>query len=234
MEKYYQLIIFELVVLAVLSLLVLLFNRVLNRWSIKKVGFIYLNGLPQMKAFLILILNTVCIIFGVVVLDSNYIAGNNFDKVIINLELILLFGIAPVLMFFGFVILRSIFSRGTNDFEENKVCQWLEIKISVPIYLNKAKEIVREESEKHPNLIDNRSYLDIEKGVPLVIVKSFKIDDYSTVIQVYSWAQNYSTAFVMKYELHENIRKRLAAEDIEVFMPIVPSNLNFLATQNIV
>ncbi len=105
------------------------------------------------------------------------------------------------------------------NLEDSKICQWLVIGISYDSSIDKAKEIIRNECEKHPFLIDNRSYAEIEKGVDKVRVKVVNLGESSVDIKVWAWARNFDEAFNMKNDLLESIKKRFDAEGIEIPFP---------------
>ena len=105
------------------------------------------------------------------------------------------------------------------DLEEKKICQWIEIGISYDSDIDIAKKIMKEECEAHPNLFDNRSNQDLRNGVPLVIVRVTNLGDSSITIRAWAWAWDYASAFVMKCELYESIKKRFDAEGVEIPFP---------------
>lgn len=105
------------------------------------------------------------------------------------------------------------------NMEDSKICQWLVIGISYDSDIDKAKEIIREECEKHPFLIDTRSYADIENGAEKVKVRVVNLGESSVDIKVWAWARNYDEAFGMKNDLLESIKKRFDAECIEIPFP---------------
>ncbi|KKN38200.1 hypothetical protein LCGC14_0755710 [marine sediment metagenome] len=105
------------------------------------------------------------------------------------------------------------------DLDEKKICQWIEIGISYDSDIDLAKHIMREECEAHPTILDNRSYKDINNGVPLVLVRVINLGDSSVTIRAWAWALNYTSAFVMKCELNESIKKRFDKEGIEIPFP---------------
>ena len=98
-------------------------------------------------------------------------------------------------------------------------CQWIEIGISYSSDIDLAKEIMRDECENHPNLIDNRSELDKYNNVPKVAVRVISLGDSAVVIRAWTWASNYNQAFSMKCDLFESIKKRFDKEDIEIPFP---------------
>ena len=105
------------------------------------------------------------------------------------------------------------------DLEEKKICQWIEVGISYDSDIDLAKRIMKEECEAHPNLFDNRTHQELKNGVPLVIVRVINLGDSSVTIRAWAWAWDYASAFVMKCELYESIKKRFDAEGVEIPFP---------------
>jgi len=105
------------------------------------------------------------------------------------------------------------------DLEEKKICQWIEVGISYDSDIDLAKKIMKEECEAHPNLYDNRTNQDLRNGVPLVIVRVTNLGDSSVTVRAWAWAWDFASAFVMKCELYESIKKRFDAEGVEIPFP---------------
>ncbi|MCH4823185.1 mechanosensitive ion channel family protein [Gramella lutea] len=120
------------------------------------------------------------------------------------------------------VIPNSIINKEkvTNyDLEEKRVCQWIEIGISYDSDIDLAKKIMKEECETHPNIIDVRSNLEIRNNVPKVIVRVIELGNSAVTLRAWAWAWDFSSAFVMKCDLYENIKKRFDREGIEIPFP---------------
>ena len=105
------------------------------------------------------------------------------------------------------------------DLEEKKICQWIEIGISYDSDIDLAKKIMKEECESHPNIFDNRTNQDLRNGLPLVVVRVTNLGDSSVTLRAWAWAWDFASAFVMKCELYESIKKRFDAEGIEIPFP---------------
>ena len=93
------------------------------------------------------------------------------------------------------------------DLGERKTCQWVELGISYNSDIDLAKKIIQEECEVHPSCIDNRSHVEKNEGIPKVIVRVLSLDDSSVTIRAWTWAWHYTSAFVMRCELLESIKK---------------------------
>ena len=105
------------------------------------------------------------------------------------------------------------------DLGERKCCQWIEIGISYDSDIDLATKIMREECEAHPNLLDNRSHLEIRNNVPQVIVRVINLGDSAVTIRAWAWAWDFASAFVMKCDLYESIKKRFDKEGVEIPFP---------------
>lgn len=105
------------------------------------------------------------------------------------------------------------------DLGDRMCCQWVEIGISYDSDIERAKHILREECEDHPNLIDNRSEIDKYNNVKKVIVRVISLDDSAVTLRAWAWASNFSDAFVMKCDLYESVKNRFDKEGIEIPFP---------------
>ncbi len=123
------------------------------------------------------------------------------------------------------------------DLGERKCCQWIEIGISYDSDIDLATKIMREECEAHPNLIDNRTNLEIRNNVPQVIIRVINLGDSSVMIRAWAWAWDFPSAFVMKCDLYESIKKRFDKEGVEIPFPhrtlvLKKNQLKILANRN--
>ena len=105
------------------------------------------------------------------------------------------------------------------DLEDKKICQWIEIGISYDSDIDTAKRIIQEECEAHPNLLDNRTYEETTQNIPKVLVRVIDLGESAVTIRAWAWALDFSSAFVMKCELYESIKKRFDKEGIEIPFP---------------
>lgn len=79
--------------------------------------------------------------------------------------------------------------------------------------------IIREEAEKHPNLIDNRSEEDIAKGKDKVTIRVIALGEYGIKIRAYLWSEDNFHGWVLKCDLNVSVKKRFDAENIEIPYP---------------
>jgi small conductance mechanosensitive channel len=107
-----------------------------------------------------------------------------------------------------------------SNFNDDRICRWIEVGISYDSNLLKAKEIIREEISKHPLHIDPRSPEDIANEVDMVPVRVIKLNNSSVDLRGWAWANNAPDAFLMACDLNESIKLRFDAEDdIEIPFP---------------
>jgi len=102
---------------------------------------------------------------------------------------------------------------------EKKICQWFTIGISYESDIDLARQIIVEACEQHPFLIDNRTNVEIEKGIPKVMVRVVQLGDFSVDLKIWAWARNFDEGFVMKCDLLETIKKRFGERGIEIPYP---------------
>jgi len=111
---------------------------------------------------------------------------------------------------------ESILNASIND---SKVRIWLEMGISYDSNVDLAMQIMAEEAEKHPNIIDNRKEEEIKANQPLVPVRLISYGDSSVNLRAYIWAANFMSGFIMKTDLLKSVKKRFDAEGIEIPFP---------------
>lgn len=105
------------------------------------------------------------------------------------------------------------------DLGELKICERIEFQISYESDLDLSKKIMREECEKHPLILDNRSPLEIMDNVPMIRTALISINESTLTVRAWTWAKNYNDAFNMRCDLLEIIKKRFDAEGIDLAYP---------------
>ncbi len=109
------------------------------------------------------------------------------------------------------------------NYEDDSVCKFVEIGISLDADFVRAKEIIMEEIGKHRFFYDKRSAEDIAANVPKVVVRVIKITDWALVLRGNAWAHNAPNGFVMYCDLLESIKIRFDEAGIPFPRPIVIS-----------
>ncbi len=105
------------------------------------------------------------------------------------------------------------------DFNDDHICRWVDIGIGYSSDIDLAKNIMREEAEKHPLHIDIRKPEEVAQGKPDVVVRVILLGEYAVQLRAYVWADNQANAFVMGCDLLESIKKRFDDEGIEIPFP---------------
>lgn len=120
------------------------------------------------------------------------------------------------------IIPNSIISNQlliNSNFEDSKICRFVEIGISYNSDIDKARQIMVEEIENHPLNIDNRSYEEKKRGDQRVPVKVTMLGDSSVTMRAWAWADNPQNAFNMHCDVLESIKKRFDSEGIVIPFP---------------
>lgn len=106
-----------------------------------------------------------------------------------------------------------------STISDEKILNRIEVGISYDSDINLAMHIMRNECEKHPLLIDNRTKEDILNKVESVRVIVYELADYSVNLRAYVWAENFDAAFQMKADLLKSIKERFDKEGVEIPFP---------------
>ncbi len=104
------------------------------------------------------------------------------------------------------------------DFNEEKICRWIEIPISFESDVQKAKAIIAEEIEKHPLHLDTRSEEDKAANKP-VTVRVIQIGEYFILLRGWAWAKDQADGFVMACDLLESIKLRFDEAGVVIPYP---------------
>ena len=96
-----------------------------------------------------------------------------------------------------------------------EICAYVQVSVDYTADVKRAMEIMREETMKHPLLIDRRTEAEKEKGTPQVAVRMIEWKDTSICLRAWAWAASSGDAFVMKCDLLEAIKERFDKEKIE-------------------
>ncbi|MCZ4693380.1 mechanosensitive ion channel family protein [Ancylomarina euxinus] len=120
------------------------------------------------------------------------------------------------------IIPNSVISEETiinSNIQDEKIRKHIEISISYDSNIDKAMDILRDEAEKHPLLIDNRTQQDIENNEPCVIIRVIALSDYSVDLKAYVWTAGNDNAFILKCDLLKSVKERFDREGIEIPFP---------------
>lgn len=100
-----------------------------------------------------------------------------------------------------------------------EICVFLEIGIGYDSDIDKAINIIRDEAESHPDLLDKRTEEEISNNIEKVIIRVIGYGDSSINLRAYIWAKNQQTAFVMKCDLYKSIKYKFDKEGVEIPYP---------------
>ena len=124
--------------------------------------------------------------------------------------------------FMRIVIPNSMISEETiinSSITDDKVRKHIHFGISYDSDVDLASQIIREEVNKHPLILDNRSSEEKANNVETVDIKLIRFDDSAVTLRAYAWARNYEDAFSMQCDVYRSIKKRFDLEGIEIPFP---------------
>lgn len=117
-----------------------------------------------------------------------------------------------------------------SDIGENKICKWIDVRISYNSNIGKAKEIIQREILHHPLHIDPRTPKQIEEGDELAPIRVMGLGESSINLRGWAWAKDSADAFKMACDLYEAIKVKFDEEGIEIPFPhrtlIIKNNSN--------
>ena len=120
------------------------------------------------------------------------------------------------------VIPNSVISDETiinSHIKDEKIRKHLVFSISYDSNIDKAMDIIRDEAQNHPLLIDNRTTEEISNNTPVVVVRVISLSDFSIDIKAYMWAAQINDAFIMSCDLLKSVKERFDREGIEIPFP---------------
>lgn len=106
-----------------------------------------------------------------------------------------------------------------SDFEDGKICKWIDIGISYDSNIDLARNIIKEEILSHPLHIDPRNPQQIIDNEELVPVRVLRLDDSAVLLRAWAWTQNAADSLAMSYDLYESVKKRFDEEGVEIPFP---------------
>ena len=121
-----------------------------------------------------------------------------------------------------FLVPNSVISNDiieNENFDDEKICKYINIGISYDSDIKKARKIMQQEAMKHPYYIDNRTKQEKDAGEPAVAVRVLGFGDSSVNLRAWVWAKNPTEAFRMGCDLNESIKERFDKEGIEIPYP---------------
>lgn len=102
---------------------------------------------------------------------------------------------------------------------EEEVGNFLYINVGFDEDLDRAIEIIREEAEKHPELIDGRTPEEKAMGEPKIEVRVMPWKSYYFELRAKVWSRDHLSGFDLKTDLYKSIPKRFKEEGIKIPLP---------------
>jgi small conductance mechanosensitive channel len=108
-----------------------------------------------------------------------------------------------------------------NNFtiKDAKILGWFDIGISYDSDIDLAREVMLDEVHAHPFYLDARSAAEVLAEEEPTWVRVVGTGDSSVQLRLYFWAADQPTAFKMKTQLLERIKKRFDKEGVEIPYP---------------
>jgi len=120
------------------------------------------------------------------------------------------------------IIPNSIISDETivnSSIADEKIKKQIDFRIDFKSNIDTALQIIREEAEKHPLTIDNRTPEQIKDNKPKVVTRIISIGEYFIQIRAYVWANDTDDAFIISCDMNYNVKKRFEQNNIEIPFP---------------
>jgi small conductance mechanosensitive channel len=106
-----------------------------------------------------------------------------------------------------------------SDFEDDRICNWIDIGISYSSDIEKARAIMREQILNHPLLIDNRTEAQIEANEVLARVRVISLGESSVNLRGWAWTKNAADGFILSCDLFEQIKVKFDEAGVEIPFP---------------
>jgi small conductance mechanosensitive channel len=106
-----------------------------------------------------------------------------------------------------------------SDFEDDRICNWIDIGISYGSDIEKARAIMREQILNHPLLIDNRTEAQIEANEVLARVRVISLGESSVNLRGWAWTKNAADGFILSCDLFEQIKVKFDEAGVEIPFP---------------
>lgn len=120
------------------------------------------------------------------------------------------------------VIPNSIISDETiinSNLNDEKIRKHITFSISYDSNIDKAIEIIRDEAQNHPFIIDNRTKHEKANNEPVVITRVISLSDFSVDLKAYVWTSGNDNGFILKCDLLKSVKERFDKEGIEIPFP---------------
>ncbi|MGE4549184.1 MAG: mechanosensitive ion channel family protein [Intestinibacillus sp.] len=105
------------------------------------------------------------------------------------------------------------------DYADSKVCIFFDIGITFESDIEKAKDLLAAEIQKHPAFFDYRTVDDRMNGAPPVVVRVAALADSAVVLRAFLWAKDNGTAAAMKSDLLQSVKTAYDRAGIQIAYP---------------
>lgn len=120
------------------------------------------------------------------------------------------------------IIPNSIISEETiinSSIQDEKIRKHIVFSISYDSDIDKAIEIIRDEAQNHPFIIDNRNDQEKADNKPIVNIRVVSLSNFSVDLKAYVWTSGNDNAFILKCDLLKSVKHRFDKEGIEIPFP---------------
>jgi small-conductance mechanosensitive channel len=105
------------------------------------------------------------------------------------------------------------------NYQDTQVCEFLNIGITYESDQRRALALLREEVERNPRYLDQRTPEQQAAGEPKAVVRIAELADSAVVLRAWLWAADVGEAALLKFELNQAVKERFDAEGIEFAYP---------------
>ncbi|MFT4303889.1 MAG: mechanosensitive ion channel family protein [Candidatus Woesearchaeota archaeon] len=105
------------------------------------------------------------------------------------------------------------------NISEEKVCRYVDIRISYDSSIDKAMKIMQEEAIKHPDFLDTRTEEEKNNKEHPISVRVLGFGDSSVNLRAWVWTKDPKAAFRLGTDLNKSIKERFDKEGIEIPFP---------------
>ena len=102
---------------------------------------------------------------------------------------------------------------------DEKVSNQLYFGISYSANIDQAMKVIKEEAEKHPHFIDNRTEEEIAREAPKVMVRVTEWMESAIQLRATVWTLGPAQGFELKCDLLKTVKERFDREGIEIPFP---------------
>ena len=106
-----------------------------------------------------------------------------------------------------------------SSIQDEKIRKHVVFSISYDSNIDKAIEIIQDEAQNHPLVIDNRTKQEKTDNIPVVIVRVIGLSNFSVELKAYVWSSRNDNAFVLNCDLLKSVKHRFDREGIEIPFP---------------